>query len=142
MCCLNIAETAPELHNQVAKLEAAFDAQHQLNRARRIRNKLVGANFINLLARFRSRKSSDIRNKVYGMLGLAVGLYADIIEVNYELSPEDVFTTVTLECIKRSGKLTPFSHLVGKRNLDLRYKIRYIGRSFSKKGGCEMHNLR
>ena len=66
---------------------------------------------------FRSRAATDPRDKLYGILGLATGPFAALVEPDYTRSAEDVFTDATIALVRRTGKLDVFGHLGGERNL-------------------------
>jgi hypothetical protein len=64
---------------------------------------------------FASREVSDPRDKVYGLLGLAVGDEIGMIEPDYTSSLEEVFYAAALGSIERNKNLDVLSYLVGER---------------------------
>ncbi|EON67114.1 hypothetical protein W97_06367 [Coniosporium apollinis CBS 100218] len=75
--------------------------------------------FLTIVALFSIRQVTDSRDKIYGMLGLATGRYARLIEPDYTRSPEQVFEAAALASFDRTGKLEFLSHLFGQRQLKL-----------------------
>ena len=64
---------------------------------------------------FASREVTDPRDKVYGLLGLAVGDEIGMVEPDYTSSLEEVFYAAALGSIKRNKNLDVLSYLVGER---------------------------
>ena len=75
--------------------------------------------FLFTLFAFRNRVSSDPRDKLYGMLALATGKYAALIEPDYTLPIEVVYENAAMAFINRTGTLDIFSHLYGIRNRNI-----------------------
>jgi hypothetical protein len=65
---------------------------------------------------FASREVTDPRDKVYGLLGLAVGDEIGMVEPDYTSSLEEVFYAAALGSIKRNKNLDVLSYLVGERS--------------------------
>ncbi|TVY45237.1 Heterokaryon incompatibility protein 6,OR allele [Lachnellula occidentalis] len=65
---------------------------------------------------FSTQEVTDSRDKLYGMLGLGTGEYADLVDADYTLSPEEVCEAVVIKSIERTGKLEFLSHLVEYQN--------------------------
>jgi hypothetical protein len=63
---------------------------------------------------FRQRISTDIRDKVYGMLGMATGEYAAFVHPDYTLPPNQIFESSAVAMIERTGRLEILSHLPKK----------------------------
>jgi len=99
-------------------LSSALGSMKMLNITRRLKNSI---NFEYLLANFRSRLSADPRDKIYGMLGMATGVYQNFIKPEYTSSIEQVFESTIIKIIERTGMLNVFSLLCfnGRRKLDL-----------------------
>jgi hypothetical protein len=64
---------------------------------------------------FASREVSDPRDKVYGLLGLAVGDEIGMVEPDYTSFLEEVFYAAALGSIERNKNLDVLSYLVGER---------------------------
>ncbi|KAL2067737.1 hypothetical protein VTL71DRAFT_15833 [Oculimacula yallundae] len=62
--------------------------------------------FSRILFNFGSRKSYDTRDKVYGLLALARGVYQDLVVADYQAKVEDVYTKASFELLSRSGDLS------------------------------------
>ena len=75
--------------------------------------------FILGLELFREREASDPRDKLYGMLGLARGLYKDIIEPDYTKPVEKVFEEFTLAVIERTKSLDILGFAYGSRSCNV-----------------------
>jgi hypothetical protein len=65
---------------------------------------------------FASREGTDPRDKVYGLLGLAVGDEIGMVEPDYTSSLDEVFYAAALGSIKSNMNLDVLSYLVGKRS--------------------------
>ena len=68
---------------------------------------------------FCKRGVTNPRDRVYGMLGLGTGPYADLVKPDYALTPEQVCETVALKSIERTGKFEFLSHLFEHQNPNL-----------------------
>ncbi|KAH0544776.1 hypothetical protein FGG08_001143 [Glutinoglossum americanum] len=68
------------------------------------------------IATFCKREVTDPRDRVYGMLGLGTGEYANLVEPDYTLSPEQVCEAVAIKSVERTGKLEFLSHLFEHQN--------------------------
>ena len=75
--------------------------------------------FLMLLASLRSRESTDPRDKVYGMLGLARGSYRERINPNYNCSPKEVYVNLVHVATTEERNLDILSHACGKREEDM-----------------------
>ncbi|MCJ1323969.1 hypothetical protein MMC10_000631 [Thelotrema lepadinum] len=53
----------------------------------------------------RSNRSTDPRDKIYGILGIAADIQAHHIDPNYELSVESAYTNLALSCIRVENNL-------------------------------------
>lgn len=76
---------------------------------------------LELLRRFRDRKASDPRDKVYALLSLVEtdeNTPAEPIVPDYALSEAVVFAQATLHCIYTSGSLSVFSTELGRKFRD------------------------
>ena len=67
--------------------------------------------FLELLAMFRIRESTDPRDKIYGLLGMADTSFTRFISPDYALSVEELYKLSTFALIKWSRSLDVFSHL-------------------------------
>jgi hypothetical protein len=65
------------------------------------------------ISSFCKREVTDPRDRVYGMLALGTGEYANLLEPDYTRSTEQVYEAVAMESIKRTRSLEIFSHLFG-----------------------------
>jgi hypothetical protein len=114
-CCSDLKAHTPS-NNKV------FHALLAMEKVEYIRLLIDEVSLLYIFSQFRSsREATNISDKVYGMLGLARGLYQGIILPNYQLPAQEVFERTTLELIKRTGSLEVLSHIpkAGERNLDL-----------------------
>ncbi|CAG9975654.1 unnamed protein product [Clonostachys byssicola] len=84
-----------------------FETVQKIDHQRRIMKEVTAGHreskLMDVLARFRDTKSSDPRDKIYGLLGLVSGKIN--IEISYELTPQQVFASVTAAIINESGNL-------------------------------------
>ena len=76
-------------------------------------------NIIHLISFFASREATDPRDKVYGLLGLAMGNDIGLVEADYSCSFWEVAYAVTVRFIERNQNLNILSYLVGKRSTQL-----------------------
>jgi len=76
-----------------------------------IRLLLNKVSFPYIISQFLARQATDMRDKVYGMLGLATGQYENLIEAEYSYSVEEVFEASTMKMIQRTGTLEVLSHI-------------------------------
>jgi hypothetical protein len=71
---------------------------------------------LSLLRKFRDRKASDPRDKVYALLGLVRTPQSRLPMIpDYSLSEVEVFRQATLECIYETGSLSIFSTELGRK---------------------------
>jgi hypothetical protein len=71
------------------------------------------------IATFCQRGVSNPCDRVYGMLGLGTGPYADLVKPDYTLTPEQVCEEVVLRSVERTGKFEFLSHLFEHQNVNL-----------------------
>lgn len=62
-----------------------------------------------IIGRFLTRLVTDPRDKIYGMLGLARGIYEKAVVADYSKSTEEVFESVTIQMIQHTGSLEVLS---------------------------------
>ncbi|KAH6644550.1 heterokaryon incompatibility protein-domain-containing protein [Boeremia exigua] len=114
-CCLQLHKSDVEvgyLHN----LFFGFDAMDY------IRLLMHDVSLPYVISQFRAtRRATNPRDMVYGVLGLANNQYQDIVVADYFASTEEAFESSTLAMIKQTGSLDVLSHLPldGERNLVL-----------------------
>jgi hypothetical protein len=86
-----------------------------------IRLLLDNVSFPYVINHFRARRATNMRDKIYGMLGLATGDYKNLAKPNYSHSTEQVFEASALAMIKRTRNLEVLSHIAtfGQQNLKL-----------------------
>ena len=79
------------------------------------------ASFIYTASQFRARQATDARDKVYGMLGMATGQNARLVDPDYTRSVEDTFEAAALATIQRTGSFDILTHkpLCAPANFDL-----------------------
>jgi hypothetical protein len=65
---------------------------------------------LNLLIKERDRKATNPRDKVYALLGIAVGSPSIRIDPSYEETPEDVYTSVAEQAIQVRGGVNILSY--------------------------------
>lgn len=63
------------------------------------------------IAMFSSRDATKPEDRVYGVLGLGTGEYADLVEPDYTLSHAKICEAVVVKSIERTRKLEFLSHL-------------------------------
>ncbi|CAH0021308.1 unnamed protein product [Clonostachys rhizophaga] len=84
-----------------------FEIVQKIDHQRRIMKEVTAgrreSKLMDVLARFRDTESSDPRDKIYGLLGLVSDNIN--IEISYELTPQQVFASVTAAIINESGNL-------------------------------------
>lgn len=71
--------------------------------------------FMLVAAAFRSRKCLHAKDKVYGLLGLAAESFRRRIAVDYNFSPQEVYTSVVIATIAESRNLDYLSIIHGMR---------------------------
>ncbi len=71
------------------------------------------------IATFCKREATNSRDRVYGMLGLGTGEYADLVLPDYTLSKELVCEAVVLKSVERTKTLEFLSHIFDHQNLKL-----------------------
>ncbi|KAL8868749.1 MAG: hypothetical protein Q9174_004777 [Haloplaca sp. 1 TL-2023] len=74
---------------------------------------------LDAIGTYRLQRAFDSRDKIYGLLGLAMGLYQDFLEPNYTLPIEQVYEAAAVRFIKRTWRLELLSHIVGKRDVSI-----------------------
>jgi hypothetical protein len=74
---------------------------------------------IHWISFFASREATDPRDKVYGLLGLAIGNDIGLVEADYNCTLWEVAYAVTVRFIERNQNLDILSYLVGKRSTQL-----------------------
>ncbi|VUC33961.1 unnamed protein product [Clonostachys rosea] len=88
-------------------VERIFEVVQKIDHQRRIMKEVAAgrreSKLMDVLARFRDTQSSDPRDKIYGLLGLVSGEIN--IEISYDLTPQQVFSSVTAAIINESGNL-------------------------------------
>ncbi|CAG8949911.1 hypothetical protein HYFRA_00004241 [Hymenoscyphus fraxineus] len=85
-----------------------------IERMREIWNNGKQTPLLSLLRRFRDRKASDDKDKVYALLGLANSKTS--IVPDYSLSVSEVFQNATLDIIKESGSLSILMGDLGRKD--------------------------
>jgi hypothetical protein len=65
--------------------------------------------FLELASSFRTRETSELRDKIYGLLGLSETYSAKLVD--YSLSTEAAYEEATIQIISSTGKLNAFSHI-------------------------------
>lgn len=66
--------------------------------------------FLEIASKFRYRKATDPRDKIFGILGLTHDLTNDIID--YESTVADVYATAAIKLIEKTGNLDVLSHVL------------------------------
>jgi hypothetical protein len=84
-----------------------------------IANSRTARNIIHWISFFACREATDPRDKVYGLLGLAMGNDVGLVEADYSCSLWEVVYAVTVRFIERNQNLDILSYLVGKRSTQL-----------------------
>ena len=81
----------------------------------------VEQDFSYSLGLLRTREATDLRDKVYGVLALAVNRYSGLLRADYLLPVEIVYEQLTIALIERTRRLDIFSHIIPNqpRNLDV-----------------------
>lgn len=111
-CCYTKVEAGEksneEVHGHMSlhfeKLGGVIETQRQLQDPRLS----VALDLVTVVARARGRDATDLRDKVYGVLGICPGVSTDWVD--YSLSVEDTYITAARESIRLSGTLDVLSH--------------------------------
>ncbi|KAF1842217.1 uncharacterized protein K460DRAFT_409635 [Cucurbitaria berberidis CBS 394.84] len=114
-CCSALRSDCPN-HNDI------FKSLIVMENVEYIRLLLQDVSLPYIFSQFRNtRDATDMRDKIFGMLGLARGQYQNIIRPNYLLSTEQNFELATVEIMKNTRPLEILSHIpvAGERNLSL-----------------------
>ncbi|KAL8993209.1 MAG: hypothetical protein Q9169_006521 [Polycauliona sp. 2 TL-2023] len=69
---------------------------------------------LDAMGTFRLQRAFDSRDKIYGLLGLAMGKYEGFLEPDYTMSVEQVYEKAALQFIRRTGRLDLLSHAMQK----------------------------
>ncbi|KAK3387747.1 heterokaryon incompatibility protein-domain-containing protein [Podospora didyma] len=127
-CCLNSPSVAADASFGLSLLEAfigmdateiarasSMTSQSQPQDHNHIFVQSEALTFLEALAFFRTRQSTDPRDKIYGITGMH---YKDsvadfFVRPDYNLSVEALYTTVTHVMIRETGKLDILSHAKG-----------------------------
>ncbi|KAH7088037.1 heterokaryon incompatibility protein-domain-containing protein [Paraphoma chrysanthemicola] len=91
----NLFSTIKNFEDQRVKTDHALTKQS--------RDGDTGSDTLDVLARFRNMESTDPRDKIYGLLGLAPELHR--VQINYSKSVQQVYTQTTLSIIECSRHL-------------------------------------
>jgi hypothetical protein len=97
-----------------------WDLYNRIDSLRQLRSWKQGYTFFRILASFRIRQSYDPRDKVFGLLGLAVEDWTCCIIPDYTQSAEDVYRAVVTAYVESTGNLEFLSYCNGNRILGLR----------------------
>jgi Heterokaryon incompatibility protein (HET) len=74
---------------------------------------------LDALGTYRLQRTHDDRDKIYGLLGLAMGPYEGFVEPDYTLPVEQVYERAALQFIRRTAKLGLLSHIVKDTDVSL-----------------------
>lgn len=74
--------------------------------------------FLNIATTFRTRKSFDPRDKIYGILGLATGEFAKVLP-DYNRQAEEAFEHTFLLSVEQTRSLDALSYVYGESDPDL-----------------------
>ena len=100
---------------------SSYDYMRPLDSMNAVRRQYAGFSLPYIISEFGlTRRATDPRDRIYGLLGLAQSPYKDAIVADYTSSVESVFRTAALQMIK-TGSLEVFSHIPihGERNLSI-----------------------
>ncbi len=97
-------------------LTRAFEQPAKLDFVSKRRGPGASYSILLAMASFSIRGATNPCDKVYGMLGLGTGAYANLVEPDYTLSPEQVCEAVAIKSSERTGKLEFLSHLFEHEN--------------------------
>ncbi len=92
-------------------IESFREPVNHLENYRTLRQQSISTDILELLGGFANRATTDPRDKLYGLLGLASGVCADSIEVNYDLPVEEVYRRSIIHIIKASESLDVFAYV-------------------------------
>ncbi|KAI9147150.1 HET-domain-containing protein [Paramyrothecium foliicola] len=84
-----------------------------------MRTKRHACSFLQTLSSFRTRQSTDPRDKIYGMLGLAAEDLAGCIKPDYTKTTEEVYQALVFAVVEKTKKLDIFSGCYGDRKTGL-----------------------
>ena len=113
----DLRKVLEDFSQRVTGIDELRNAQNLFNRQVR-EPEPVGRSLLELLRRFRDRKASDPRDKVYALLSLVRSeqeSFALPMLPDYALSESEVFTKATLQCIYTSRSLSVFSTELGRK---------------------------
>ncbi|KAL9033630.1 MAG: hypothetical protein Q9180_005847 [Flavoplaca navasiana] len=74
---------------------------------------------LDAMGTYRLQRAFDSRDKIYGLLGLAMGQYKDFLEPDYTLPVEQVYEAAAIQFIWRTAKLELLSHIVHDRGVSI-----------------------
>ncbi|KAL8888776.1 MAG: hypothetical protein Q9215_003839 [Flavoplaca cf. flavocitrina] len=74
---------------------------------------------LDAMGTFRLQRAFDSRDKIYGLLGLAMGQYKDFLEPDYTLPVEQVYEAAAIQFVRRTAKFEHFSHIVQDRGVSI-----------------------
>jgi hypothetical protein len=73
--------------------------------------KTTNMSFLDCVAGFRIRKATDLRDKLYGLLGLGVEDATNLVHIDYTLSVQQVYETFVHSLLSRTKNLNFLSHI-------------------------------
>lgn len=74
---------------------------------------------LDAIGTFRLQRTHDDRDKIYGLLGLAMCAYERFVEPDYTLSVEQVYERAAVQFISRTKNLSLLSHIVDRTDISL-----------------------
>lgn len=120
-CCGRLVLMQRKLPNLGQTITAQFVRYTTLNyhRTNYQRNTGSSFSFLYTISSFRTRHSYDSKDKVFGLLGLASGMWEGAIIPDYSQSTEDVYRDVMIACVERTGtvEFLNYCHQEGGREL-------------------------
>ena len=116
-CCQKLAGIAQNENTRSGK--SVWSATNVVSNLNNIRQKWESTDFLLILANCRSRQSTDPRDKIFGMLGLASGALKDLVTPNYKATVESVFAEAAVKTIERTRSWNILSHVSGRKSLRL-----------------------
>ena len=97
----------------ISSRKSIISGMNRLESLVTIREQLGTRHFLGIIAAFRNRESTDPRDRIYGMLGLAEESFMRRIPPDYTLSVEEVFERAAVAFIEQSKGLEILSHVYG-----------------------------
>lgn len=117
----NCCQILTKIHSTSSNVHAFMEVFFRFMRLQHTKDvsKTAPPGFLRLLSLFRSRQCSNPCDKVYGLLGMTTAEFRSSISVDYNRSPDDLYTDVTVAASQRGLQFLSWHYGVRNKSLDL-----------------------